>query len=70
MDVILKDYDIDRHGESCNCGLCNLVGKSYGVAIISKGERVPLDVIYAPSVKVAYHNAKKVCEHKQWQIKT
>jgi hypothetical protein len=56
MAMTLKYDDIDRHGEGCDCGLCNSIGKSYGVAIMEGGEVV--ERVYGPSEDAARHNAR------------
>lgn len=62
--VFLIQDDIDRHGEECGCGLCNAVGKSYGVAVktvIGLDNDDLLIRIYAASADSAYHNARMYC---------
>lgn len=68
LKVFLKYWDIDRHDDGCDCGLCNFIGKSYGVAIIELGTGEPLDVVYAASEESAFHNARLACQSAGYQI--
>lgn len=72
MKVKLVFDDIDRHGEGCECGFCNFIGKSYGVAIRSTefipGVGDPLTRVYGPSEEAAFDNAKLFCKNQDWQI--
>jgi hypothetical protein len=62
-------WDIDRHGVGCHCGLCNMNGRSYGVAIFDAGTDLnPLEVVYAPSEEAAADNARLLAQNGGWVI--
>jgi len=69
MRVFLRQDDIDRHGEGCDCGLCNSNGKSIGIGIydIEHPDEV-VERVYAPSEDAAEHNAKLVCAGKGYEV--
>lgn len=56
--VRVKLDDIDRHGEGCECGLCNSNGKSYGAGVYINDELV--ERVYAASEQSALHSARLV----------
>jgi hypothetical protein len=69
MIVVLVVDDIDSHGSECGCGLCNRNGRSYGCGIFKADDRDgdPLERVYGPSDEAAIHNARKLCEEKDWK---
>jgi len=68
MHLLLDD--IDRHGDGCECGLCDVNGKSYGVGIFPAGgdNADPAERIYAASETSAMHNARMLCEKNGWIV--
>lgn len=62
--LFLEVDDHDIHDRGCDCGLCNLNGKSYGVAVrhVADPDGDPIERHYAASEESAVHNAKAVCE--------
>lgn len=69
--------DVDRHGEGCDCNQCNMVGKSFGVAIVPASaslkdqdyvDQLLEKRVYAPSEKIAFYNAKMLCKEKGYLI--
>lgn len=77
--VVLRPFGQDRHGEGCDCGACNAIGKSYGVAIYAARDDAdlegddyyhddPLDVAYDRSEDSANDLAREICEQKGWEV--
>jgi hypothetical protein len=67
--VYLKIDDIDRHGEGCQCGLCNGIGKSFGAGIYKVLEPdEPIERLYAASDESAIQNARQISGRKGYQI--
>lgn len=65
VKVILLQDDIDRHGEGCDCGLCDALGKSYGVGIyrLDKPGEVH-ERAYGPSEAAALVAARAICSRE------
>lgn len=67
--VFLVDDDVDRHENGCDCGLCNSIGKSYGVSI--RSIFAPDDVMerhYGCADDVARKTTLDACKGKGWQV--
>ena len=69
MRVYLQLDDIDRHGEECDCGSCDMNGKSYGVGIYElHGSDEVIERVYAGSEGSAIHNAKLTAKESCLQL--
>jgi len=79
MRVYLSLDDVDRHDMPCDCGLCDMNGKSFGVGIYKwtkpHEETEPDDVsddllerIYACSEEAAFHNAELEAKGYGWRV--
>ncbi len=66
--VYLRDNGSDLHDEGCDCGLCNTVGKSYGVALVGVDTNENEDIVYGCSEEVAWQNAEFLAAEHGWEI--
>ena len=79
--VLLVQDDVDRHGEGCDCGVCNHIGKSYGVGVYDAtgydGSDTaldaalmcgPLERAYGCSEDAAMTAARDVCAENEWEV--
>ncbi len=61
----------ERHGEGCDCGVCNAIGKAYDYAIydINDTEGIePLAHSYGCAEDVAEQNAIALCKENGWEV--
>lgn len=69
MKVYIEDYwDIDRHGEGCDCGLCDPRGRSYGVAAVPLEAEEPVASVYAADRGEAVRRMQTICAEHGYQI--
>ena len=67
--VFLLQDDIDRHGEGCDCGLCDGLGKSYGVSLRDVFNPDEAQArFYGCSGVVAEAKALAKCERNGWEL--
>lgn len=59
---LMKD-DTDRHGEGCDCGLCDARGRSFGVGFYDKGNVQWRE--YAPTEHMAWLKAIAKCDKEE-----
>ena len=65
--VYLHQDDVDRHGEECGCGICDGVGRAFGVALLNIATGEVEARKYGPTWEAAEDCARATAEEYGWE---